>query len=350
MSEDIKLALVNYIVGNIDDKTKARIEQWIEENPENMQFYIELQEAWNATLFLQNSGKTSVEDAYKLLESKLALQKRLPFMRRSVLYAAAAVVAVILTGIATYRFAVTKKTEGPSYVKSVYVPAGNKQKLVLKDSTVVWLNSGSVLELSSGFGITTRTVYLEGEGYFEVKSDRNPAFVVQTKDYTIRDIGTIFNINTYSADARFEAAVIEGEISIEGKFPQAEKRSKIFLKRNDVLKISKLSAFPDKTATNPIATDSTFVQIVKAQNIHNYAGWKDDLLIFDEETFRDIAKKLERKYKVVILIQDEKIAGYRYSGSFNNVSNIQGIVDILKETTPANYMIAGDTITIESKK
>lgn len=351
MSEDIKIDLVNYITGQIDPQHKAGIEQWISEDPAHQQLYLELQEAWHAALFAGSTAALHPEEAYRQLSERLGIsapaRPKKGYIR--LLVAASAAAALLIISLTAYRLYRGGKTENPAFNQSIYVPVAGKKKLLLKDGTTVWLNSGSVLQLSKGFGIDNRTVFLEGEGYFEVTTDKKRVFTVKTRDYTIRDIGTIFNIKTYTADTKFEAAVMEGEISIEGKFSRADKTSKIFLARNGVLKINRNGMLPDKPAVSSAYIDTTAVRIVKATNIEDYAGWKDNLLVFDDDSFRDIANKLQRKYNVVIRIEDERLAGYRYSGSFNDVPAIQNILDILKETTPMSYTMKGDTITIRSK-
>lgn len=355
MTEEIKINLVNYITGNISDDDKIRIEQWIAEDPSHLELYIQMQEAWNISLLTKDGSEINVGEAYSLLEAKLGLghSKKVSLLRRlPYLKVAAAIILIIISGVIFFLKNKPVDNKEKSFTESVYVPIGDKKKIILSDSSVVWLNSESVLQVSKGFGVTNRTVYLEGEGYFDVKHNENLVFTVQTKDYTVRDIGTIFNINTYSSDSKFEAAVIEGKISIEGKFSKNKKVSKIYLTRNGVIKIDKtiaaLAHTDDAKIVNPI--DSSIVKILQVENLDKYAGWKDNLLIFDEDSFKNISKMLERKYNVVILIRDEEIANYRYSGSFNNISNIQSVIEILKETTPANYLIKGDTITISSKK
>jgi ferric-dicitrate binding protein FerR (iron transport regulator) len=351
MTEAIKIALVNYITDNIEPAEKQQIEAWIEEDDLHKALYLELQETWNAALFIENNDQIHAEQEYRKLLYRLKIpEKKSLKMKPMLLYAAAVLFAVFITGIIGYLYNKPAREDRPLYAQSIYVPVGNKKKLILKDSTVVWLNSGSVLQVSNGFGVSNRTVYLEGEGYFEVKTNKKLVFTVKTKEYTIRDIGTIFNIKTYSTDAKFEAAVMEGEISIEGKFTREQKTSKIFLKRNGVLKIDKPILNQEKTVATSFVIDSSVVKVLKAENIDNYAGWKDNLLVFDDDNFTDIAHKLERKYNVTILIKDEQLANYRYSGSFNNIPDIQNILDILKETTPVSYSMKGDTITISSKK
>ena len=47
---------------------------------------------------------------------------------------------------------------------SVEAPLGSRTKLYLADGTLVWLNAGSRMTYSQGFGVDNRMIELEGEG------------------------------------------------------------------------------------------------------------------------------------------------------------------------------------------
>ena len=49
---------------------------------------------------------------------------------------------------------------------------GSKGRFVLPDSTVVWLNSNSLLEYPETFSSSAREVSLSGEAYFERSEER----------------------------------------------------------------------------------------------------------------------------------------------------------------------------------
>ena len=72
---------------------------------------------------------------------------------------------------------------------SVEAPLGSKTKLYLPDGTLVWLNAGSRMTYSQGFGVDNRKVELEGEGYFEVKRNEKVPFFVKTKDLQLQVLG-----------------------------------------------------------------------------------------------------------------------------------------------------------------
>ncbi|MBQ3917631.1 MAG: FecR domain-containing protein, partial [Bacteroidales bacterium] len=86
-------------------------------------------------------------------------------------YAAAAVMALgILLRVAL-----------PHDNRQIYAmeaPVGEKCRVFLPDSTVVWLNSDSRLSFDESFNHKVRNVKLVGEGYFEVAHNENKPFSV----------------------------------------------------------------------------------------------------------------------------------------------------------------------------
>lgn len=72
-----------------------------------------------------------------------------------------------------------EKKEG-TQLNAVFVPYGKRTKLVLADSSTVYLNSGSSLVYPDEFDSDKREVYLEGEAYFKVVKDGKSSFCVRT--------------------------------------------------------------------------------------------------------------------------------------------------------------------------
>lgn len=218
---------------------------------------------------------------------------------------------------------------------------------MLPDGTTVWINAGSSLKFEPGYGTSSRTVYLDGEAYFDIAENKIP-FILKTNHHTIRDIGTVFNVKAYSDDFEFETAVIEGEVSIEGRLSlNSEKAEKLSVKRQQVLKLNyapvAISGHSEKDITDLIETK---VQKINSSQLELYTGWTEDLLVFEGKTFQEISKIMERKYDVEIVMNDQKLRNYEYTGSFKNVDSIEKALKILKETTDIHYQKKGRIITI----
>ena len=79
--------------------------------------------------------------------------------------------------------------------------------VMLPDGTAVWLNAGSQLSYSQGFGITDRNVRINGEGYFEVGKGSDMPMSVCSSNMCVRDIGTKFNFRDYPEEPTAEVTL-----------------------------------------------------------------------------------------------------------------------------------------------
>ena len=145
--------------------------------------------------------------------------------------------------------------------------------------------------------------------------------------------------------------MVEGKVSVEGVLTEnADYQSKVFLDAKQVLKINRQASVNMAKPKN-VKTESLepvkVVQIEESQ-FNEYNGWKDNLLVFENDSFEEIAKVLERRYNVKIFINDENLKGYHYTGTFRNLSNINTVFKVIKETTPINYVVKGNAITVEN--
>ena len=211
---------------------------------------------------------------------------------------------------------------------SVEAPLGSKTKLYLPDGTLVWLNAGSRMTYSQGFGVDNRKVELEGEGYFEVTRNEKIPFYVKTKDLQLRVLGTKFNFRDYPEDHEVVVSLLEGKVEL-----------------NNMLKSGKEALLaPDERA---ILNKSNGLMTVESVAASNASQWTDGYLFFDEELLPDIAKELERSYNVKIHIANDSLNNFRFYGNFvRREQNIQEVLDALASTEKIQYKIEERNITI----
>ncbi len=345
MNEDLKISLVKYITGQADETESAEVREWIKLNPENEAHYFELYEAWHTSLYA-DKDLIDVEGAYQTFLKRTSGKQTFRRLAYWAKFAAAAL--IICVGVfGVHRYA-ANTPDAETYVE-LNVPKGTTKKMILPDGSTVWLNSGTKITYSKGFGRTNRTVFLNGEAYFDIKkSDTDIPFLVKTDNFTIRDVGTIFNVKAYPEEQIFETTVVEGKVSVEGKLiAGSEQESKVFLDANQVLKIKTAAASEvSKPKREAMEEEPVKVTQILESQIVEHNGWKDDLLIFKGHTFEDIARILERRYNVIIKFQDDELKYFRYSGTFKNIANISKVLTVIKENTPIDYNTDGDLITI----
>ena len=115
-------------------------------------------------------------------------------------------------------------------IQTIEVPFGSKSRIVLPDSSVVTLNSGSSLKYSSSdFNSDNRNVSLTGEGFFSVTKDSTKPFYVITPGIKVKVLGTTFNLKAYPDENIEEATLIEGKVEIYASTDKKKKVNQLFL-------------------------------------------------------------------------------------------------------------------------
>jgi transmembrane sensor len=221
-------------------------------------------------------------------------------------------------------------------------PIGSKTKLVLPDSTVVWLNAGSKLTYNEEFGTVNRNVTLVGEAFFDVKKSTTP-FIIHANTVQIKVLGTAFNVKAYPDEKTTETSLLRGRVEIT-----LDKRpgELYILKPNEKLVVAnepmvQKTFVPERK--QPIAVIESITHINDSTIIET--SWVHNELIFEDETFNDIARKMERWYGITIEFSDEHIANERMSGTFTT-ETIQEALTALQYSTKFQYSVKGTLITI----
>jgi transmembrane sensor len=219
---------------------------------------------------------------------------------------------------------------------------GSKTRMILPDSSVVWLNAGSKLTYNEHFGITNRSTTLIGEAYFDVKKSTIP-FTIMANGLHIKVLGTAFNVRSYPDEKNTETSLIRGRVEIT----HDKRPGEIFiLKPNEKLVIAnepeeQKQATLQKTEPKVILSSLTQTP----DNIIVETSWVDNKLVFQDESFEEVARKMEKWYNIRIDIKDEQLAQVRLGGTFEN-ENIRQALDALRIAAPFNYTINENTILI----
>lgn len=325
--------IANYLTEGLDKNALDELKTWIAASAENQQYFIRQREIWFSAVSREAASVYDKDKAFENFRNRVESQKEIQSTSRrgfslSALWRYAAVVAIIIAvGCISY-------WQGEVNVKdtfadiSVEAPLGSKTKLYLPDGTLVWLNAGSRMTYSQGFGVDNRKVELEGEGYFEVKRNEKIPFFVKTKDLQLQVLGTKFNFRDYPEDHEVVVSLLEGKVGL-----------------NNLLREEKEAVLsPDERAVLNKANGLLTVESVTASNA---SQWTDGYLFFDEELLPDIAKELERSYNVKIHIANDSLKTFCFYGNFvRREQNIQEVLEALASTEKMQYKIEERNITI----
>ena len=236
-------------------------------------------------------------------------------------------------------------------IQTMEVPFGSKSRIVLPDGSVVTLNSGSSLKYSSsGFNSGSRSVSLTGEGFFSVSKDSTRPFYVTTPGIKVKVLGTTFNIKAYPDENMEETTLVSGKVEIYASSDKTEKGKPIVLKPNQSAVFLK-SENKFLTNNSGIVSPVTIPVKLKTVNLQSSSkteqtiSWKENKLIFDNESFGSLAIRIERWYDVKILVNYQELNSSRFTGKFDK-ETLEQVLNALVTVTPFNYNIKQNLITI----
>lgn len=241
----------------------------------------------------------------------------------------------------------------PGTTNEVVTNKGKKTKIVLPDGSQVWLNADSKLEYKSSFGKSDRDIALNGEAYFDVVKNEALPFIIQTKKIRIKVTGTAFNVKAYSEDLLSETSLIRGKVEVTINARPDEKyilkpNEKIVVRDDEDLALG--SAKTSVSNTDKRQQHLPLIQLGYLNHLDNDSlaietSWMYNRLIFEDESFEDIARKMERWYGVSITIADSKVAAYRFTYQIKDETIAKALTNI-QYAARFHFTINNDIITI----
>ena len=194
--------LVRFLLCETTEQEEQKVLDWLDASPENVRMLESL----------DNSFSASVLNAPRYNEIKKA--GRAAGAVRYLGYAASFV--AVLLGLGTSFWFGTKSVEQPqAQMVTVSTPRGQRTNLTLQDGTRVCLNGGSTIIYPTIFDSQSRRVKLTGEAMFDVSSDKEHPFYVETYAATVKVTGTNFDVLADSGRGVFSTTLFRGNVSLQ---------------------------------------------------------------------------------------------------------------------------------------
>lgn len=378
-----KEKIIKYLLGETSEEESLLVNQWLNENEKNRKYFDEIEFVWKTSGIAQNIEQNDVEKDRKIFIQKISelpgektmkpaepVRRSLQLFRNSTgakyyqwLRIAAIFILAFCLSWTVFYFMNRKPDTGSLAYNQIITTKGQKSQIILSDGTKIWLNSETTLKYPSAFNEMKREIFLEGEAFFEVqKKDNKIPFIVKTSEIDIKVLGTSFNVMAYSDEETIETTVVKGSVCIIRKGLESSPDQNIILKPNQKVTLLKKGSqvilseietekptlIKSTKTTQPISpTEKEQILISPKVDIELHTAWKDHRLIFQSETFENIAYKLERWYDVKIHIQNEELKKYRYTGKFVHKETLNQVLEILNLTTPINYTFKQNDLYID---
>lgn len=287
----------------------------------------------NGGAFDTRSGNGLVAEAH---QDSISIEGILPGTTRAKLFSGTGTAIELNatdTALMSHDMLLPQDKDGRSEVSELCldVPRGGEFKIMLEDSTEVWLNSESRLRYPEVFSADERRVQVEGEAYFIVKHDASRPFYVETKELTVRVYGTAFNVRAYDDDEFVYTTLEKGSIAI----------------RRLGINSGELLLSPGHQASLNRVESKINMKIVDPAVI---TGWRHGRFVFEEQPLKNIMRDLARWYDFKYEFEDHDLENIVFMGSIPRYSNFSAAQHILEQSGDIELRTDGDRIIVAAKR
>jgi transmembrane sensor len=228
--------------------------------------------------------------------------------------------------------------KGPQELLSVTNNSNRIYKVMLPDSSSVWLNPHAQLQYPKVFAVASRMVSMSGECFFEVTKNPKRPFVISSRSIITKVWGTSFRIrdNDQSADA--DVAVVTGKVSVSVKTIKNINDASLQMGKGDVM------LYPHQKAV--YSSNNHTLKPDSTPNERTLKIWNRVDLTFDNMLLKDIIPVLNTKYNVNILAANEKLNRYMLNADFSGF-NLPDVLEALNKSLNIDYEIKDNTIELK---
>ncbi len=350
--------IIKFFQGKISPGEMKEFSEWFNSSENNRKYFEEVRDIWITTGRDIQDGRFNPEEGWKKTKEKIHQPSVLELYRerhkgeelmKKIIRIAAIFLLVFSLGAAVSWY-ITSNTEIVTTSQDIEIlaPKGSRSRITLPDGSMVWLNAGSRLNYGKDFNRRSREVRLEGEAYFNVKSNRKKPFVVQTSHLDVKAYGTVFNVKAYPEEDEIVTTLVEGNVVVESKKESGQsltyrlepKQNFTYVKSDrkrtdpEVAK-ERSEEKPDRVKT---AEPSRVVKVEKQIKTELYTSWKDDNWVIEGVSLDEFARMLERRYNTTIQFKSNAIKDYKFSGTIRN-ETLEQVLEILRMTAPVKYEV-----------
>lgn len=298
---NIEDLLISYYDGKTTANEVQEIEAWIKSSDKNKKKAMDIYTLLLMTDTQQVAQNMDLNEELSKVKGRIRENKYhiswWNWMQR------VAVVLLIPMAIAIFILMHRSEPVAPVHVQlfEIRTQPGMITSFRLPDSTLVYLNSGSVLKYPSVFTGDIREVSLNGEAYFDVTKDPTRKFIVSTpQNSKVEVLGTCFNLEAFDNMDEVITTLIEGKV--EFVYQQADTKRKVMMKPGQ------------KTIYNKKNEEI----LLKNTNGESELSWKDMKVIFDRTPLTDALRMLGKRYNVEFIVKTSRYDKYTFTGTFTD--------------------------------
>ena len=300
MDDIEKIAAI--VTGSVKGKSRKDFFSAFDTAPEKKkEEFSKLKNAWACLSATKPMPEYQVENLYLNFKRQLAEKRKLPRMRTLSLlkYAAVFVFAVVLSAFFFYWQAGRTPTSTNKIYTTVVADNGQISKVILPDSSVVWLNSGTRITYDNGFAVDNREINLTGQAFFQVTKNKKIPLRVFSGNLEVKVLGTRFDVDAYPENKSVNVVLESGKIEL-------------LHTRDD--------RFRHELVAGEMAQCDMASQKVSLTKVSHkeFTSWKEGILIFRDEPMPSVIARLQRRYNITIEVRDPEVYRAVFTATIKN--------------------------------
>lgn len=194
--------------------------------------------------------------------------------------------------------------------------AGSVKKIILPDSSVIWMNAKTTIQYSG-----RRIILKEGEIFCEVQHDvKNPFTVTTATGLKIADIGTSFQVRSYQALNEENVSVSSGVVMVKNQL----------LHQGEGMTVNK--------STNQAT-------LIAAEEV----SWVQQKFVLNNVPLSQLLQSLQEQFHVRFITKQDNVLKCRVTVTFTTSDHISDILDNLNLIYGITYKIQQDEIILDGK-
>lgn len=318
--------ILKFFENDVPKETQRKFHQWFVSEDSFDEKRKAMSDIWeNHTAEEDDQSQADLSRLYRRIDRYE--KKRFVLTYRWAIRVAACLLLPLLGGLFTYYLKQDKAVIKEPELIECFVPYGERRHIFLSDGSEVWVNAGSLLVYSKEFEGNTRTLFLNGEAYFNVAKDPEKPFIVKTETMDVEAVGTSFNVQSYPEASNCVTTLETGKVRIYTKTDEPEP----------------YILLPDEQLVYNRVAQRIIRRKVDANKNTN---WKLGYLVFQNNTFDDIMRAVERNYGVTVNYNSDKFHGRAFTIRFTPEEGLEQVFEVIKNIAGIKYTIEGKTINI----
>lgn len=241
-------------------------------------------------------------------------------------WAAAAVILFSALSYTLLKFPVNSDKEKITFIHSISSTDDTK-KIILSDSSIVWLKGNSSILYPEKFQDKTRNVKLTGEALFEVAKDSDHPFIIECGGLTAKVLGTSFNIKSSETD--IEVLVLTGKVALSSKGNSKG-----------------LIVHPNEKAVYNEVQNQMAKVVVKEKEKAEKTSRTEYNMRFQATRMEEIIERIEGKFDIRVSLSDERLKNCTITADFTDQS-LNRTLNMICQTLEIQYEINQKQITLK---